>query len=31
MNIEWFTKLKFEQLKILYRKCEDVWNYRAIN
>lgn len=29
LNIEWFTSLKFEQLKILYRKCEDIWNYRA--
>lgn len=29
LNIEWFTKLRFEQLKYLYRKCEDVWNYRA--
>ena len=29
MNIEWFSKLRFEQLKYLYRKCEDIWNYRA--
>lgn len=29
LNIEWFSCLKFEQLKILYRKCEDIWNYRA--
>lgn len=29
LNIEWFIKLKFEELKLLYRKCEDVWNYRA--
>ena len=29
LNIEWFTCLKFEQLKSLYRKCEDIWNYRA--
>jgi hypothetical protein len=29
LNIEWFTKLRFEQLKYLYRKCEDIWNYRA--
>jgi hypothetical protein len=29
LNIEWFSKLRFEQLKYLYRKCEDVWNYRA--
>jgi hypothetical protein len=29
LNIEWFSKLRFEQLKHLYRKCEDIWNYRA--
>ena len=29
LNIDWFTKLRFEQLKYLYRKCEDIWNYRA--
>jgi len=29
LNIVWFTKLKFEQLKILYKKCEDIWNYRS--
>jgi hypothetical protein len=29
LNIEWFSKLRFEQLKYLYRKCEDIWNYRA--
>lgn len=28
-NIEWFSKLSFSQIKELYKKCEDIWNYRA--
>ena len=28
-NIEWFTKLTFIQIKDLYKRCEDIWNYRA--
>jgi hypothetical protein len=28
-NIEWFTKLNFIQIKDLYKRCEDIWNYRA--
>ena len=28
-NIEWFTSLTFIQIKQLYKKCEDIWNYRA--
>lgn len=29
LNIEWFSNLSFLQLKSLYYKCEDIWNYRA--
>lgn len=28
-NIEWYLKLTFNQIKDLYIKCEDIWNYRA--
>ena len=28
-NIDWFNKLNFYQLKVLYKEIEDIWNYRA--
>ena len=28
-QLAWFLDLNFNQLKILYKKAEDIWNYRA--